>query len=864
MTTNAFNKGFNDNFNFNFKKNFRLGCWNIRTLLEAGRLKQVIKEMMAYKLKILGVSEVRWNGFGEVKSDSEVSFLYSGRNDEHREGVGLLITKDVRKSLITWDPVSERIITARFKTNTKHLTIVQCYAPTEVSDLENKQKFYADLHKVFDKIKKRDIVILMGDFNAKVGNSNEGLEQVMGKHGLGEMNVNGELFTDFCVSRDLVIGGTIFKHKDCHKVTWVSPDQKTKNQIDHIAVSRLWRKSVNDIRNKRGADVGTDHHLLIGQFQIKLMSFGKRKYLSRKIYDLNAFKDENRKKEFSIELKNRFELLQKENEGNNLEIEDIWNNTKTMFTETSEKILGYKNNQKKDWITNETWNKIEERKNIKNKLNSSRTRAKKQELQVKYNEANKDIKKRVRQDKRKYIEEIAARAEEASKRHDTRELYKITNSLSGKKIYRDCPIKSKNGSLITNETEQLKRWQEYFGEMLNPDIINDRSDGEEINNIDKEVDPVTNRYINCKLDAPTKSEIITALKQIKNGKSAGIDNIPPEILKADIDVTADILHPLIKQIWEKEYLPSDWNKGLIVKIPKKRNLSECDNWRGITLLSIPSKILSRIIYNRIVQEADKLIRKEQAGFRTNRSCVDQINTLRIICEQCNEWRSTLYLLFIDFEKAFDSLNRDYIWRTITKFGIPGKISRLIKLMYENYTCNVIHKGILTENITTTCGVKQGCILSPIIFLIIMNDIMQRSVSNVRRGIRWGLNDTLEDLDFADDICLLSHSLDDIQNKVNTLSEVIKGAHMKINVKKTKEMRLNSKKTDKITIDNNNIETVQEFKYLGSIIDKDCGAFEDVKSRIKNANSAFVQLYPVWKSRPSPLPYVGHELRRSNF
>ena len=168
-------------------------------------------------------------------------------------------------------------------------------------------------------------------------------------------------------------------------------------------------------------------------------------------------------------------------------------------------------------------------------------------------------------------------------------------------------------------------------------------------------------------------------------------------------------------------------------------------------------------------------------------------------------------------------------------------------MYENYTCNVIHKGILTENITTTCGVKQGCIFSPIIFFIFMNGIIERSAGNARRGIRWAINNTVEDLDFADDICLLSHSFDDMQNKVNTLSEVIKGAHIKINVRKLKKMRLNSKKTDKITIDSNNIDTVQEFKYLGIIIDKDGGAFEDVKKRIKNENSAFVQLYPVWKS-----------------
>jgi hypothetical protein len=99
-------------------------------------------------------------------------------------------------------------------------------------------------------------------------------------------------------------------------------------------------------------------------------------------------------------------------------------------------------------------------------------------------------------------------------------------------------------------------------------------------------------------------------------------------------------------------MPEDWRKGILIKIPKKGNLSECNNWRGITLLSIPSKIMTIVMLNRIQEKCDQRLKKEQARFRKNRSCVDLINTLRIIIEQSNEWDERLYLASIDFEKAF--------------------------------------------------------------------------------------------------------------------------------------------------------------------------------------------------------------------
>jgi hypothetical protein len=152
------------------------------------------------------------------------------------------------------------------------------------------------------------------------------------------------------------------------------------------------------------------------------------------------------------------------------------------------------------------------------------------------------------------------------------------------------------------------------------------------------------------------------LKELKRGKAAGVDNIPPEVLKVDFDITGNMLHPLFEKIWNEGEMPNDWKCGLLIKIPKERDTANCDNWRGITLLSIPSKVFTRILLNRIKEHVNHRLQKEQVGFRPNCSCIDQINTLQIIIEQCVEWLSQLYAVFIDFKKAFDLVNREATWK----------------------------------------------------------------------------------------------------------------------------------------------------------------------------------------------------------
>jgi len=199
---------------FGMKWKTRIRFWNVRTLKEYGTLKQV------EKLDIMGLSGTRWeNGEIKIQNGNFLIFPGVGEDIEHRSGVGILMNKEARRSLMERSPISERIILVRFKTKIRNLTIIQCYAPTETTGKDMKEKFHQHLHETKTAVQKRDVIIVMGDMNAKIGSNNEGLEHVMGRHGIGNMNENCELFSELRVSCDLIIEGTVFPHKTCHKVS---------------------------------------------------------------------------------------------------------------------------------------------------------------------------------------------------------------------------------------------------------------------------------------------------------------------------------------------------------------------------------------------------------------------------------------------------------------------------------------------------------------------------------------------------------------------------------------------------------------------------------------------------------------------
>ena len=309
-----------------------------------------------------------------------------------------------------------------------------------------------------------------------------------------------------------------------------------------------------------------------------------------------------------------------------------------------------------------------------------------------------------------------------------------------------------------------------------------------------------------------------------------------------------MLHGLIGKIWDQESIPSEWKEGLLVKLPKKGDLSLCKNYRGIMLLSTAGKVLNRIILERMREAVDETLRDNQAGFRQSRSTSDQIATLRIIVEQSLEWRTPLYIKFIDYEKAFDSLDRNTLWYLMASYGIPGKIISLVKNTYEGTSCRILHDSGLTETFSIKTGVRQGCLLSPFLFLLAIDWAMKETTSDSRNGIQWTLVDQLEDLDFADDLALLSHTHSQMQAKTLKLEAISSKVGLKVNTDKTKIMGLNSKSNEHISITNRDLEDVTSFTYLGSVINITGGTDEDVLARIGKARSAFNILGNIWRSR----------------
>ena len=319
---------------------------------------------------------------------------------------------------------------------------------------------------------------------------------------------------------------------------------------------------------------------------------------------------------------------------------------------------------------------------------------------------------------------------------------------------------------------------------------------------------------------PTIEEIEKSINKLRNSKSPGVDNIQAEMLKTQSNMVTRKLEEVFKIIWKNEEIPEDWQKEDIIKLPKKGDLENCNNWRGVTLLSVPSKVLGRVIIVRIRDALDNKLRKEQAGFRRGKGCMQQIFILRNIIDQCLEWNNPLFINYVDFRKAFDSIHRESLWRIMKYYGIPSKIISLVKMSYKNFSCAVEHEGKLSKWFPVMSGVRQGCVMSGFLFVLVIDWIMRKTTRR-KRGIQWGL-DTMEDLDFADDLAPLSTSRRNLQQKTNELEVHTKRTGLHINTAKTKVMKIKTDDNQPIVIGIDDVETVDSFTYQGSVMDADKG------------------------------------------
>ncbi|VDP76544.1 unnamed protein product [Schistosoma mattheei] len=259
----------------------------------------------------------------------------------------------------------------------------------------------------------------MRDLNAKVGMDNTEYEDIMGRHGLGERNENGERFANPRAFNKLIIGGIIFPHKRIHKATRISPDHTTQNQIDHICTNKKFRRTMEDVRIKRGADIASDHYLLIAKMKPQLKKHWTTGRTTSHTGKLNKFK---------IAFSNRIQAFHNILNGEGTTMDSNWKWIKEAITSKCHEVLGHKMHHHKEWITVDTLDMIQERRNKKAATDTSRTKAQKAKAQSGYTKVNKQVKRSIRTDKRKYVEDIAMTAKKAAREGNMKPLYETTET----------------------------------------------------------------------------------------------------------------------------------------------------------------------------------------------------------------------------------------------------------------------------------------------------------------------------------------------------------------------------------------------------------------------------------------------------
>ena len=324
------------------------------------------------------------------------------------------------------------------------------------------------------------------------------------------------------------------------------------------------------------------------------------------------------------------------------------------------------------------------------------------------------------------------------------------------------------------------------------------------------------------LEAPISvAEILQSYKLLKNKKSPFSDLIRNEMIKQSCKIMPHIYEKLFNIVLNSSIFPRSWCKGLISPIFKSGNTSDPANYRGICVSSCLGKffclILNQRLTNFVIEK--KILHPSQIGFLRENRTSDHIFTLRTLIDKFVHRHNTkLYACFVDFRKAFDSIWHEGLFYRLLSYGISGKMFRIIKNLYSKSTCAIKIDNHRTSFFEYSRGVRQGCILSPLLFNLFLNELPLSIDYNKTDPILLPNGSHVNTLLYADDLVFISRSKIGLQNCLNTLESFCSTWLLEVNLKKTKVMifqKCNRKpKNLQFYYQHNFIDIVQEYTYLG--------------------------------------------------
>ena len=222
---------------------------------------------------------------------------------------------------------------------------------------------------------------------------------------------------------------------------------------------------------------------------------------------------------------------------------------------------------------------------------------------------------------------------------------------------------------------------------------------------------------------PTEEEISAAIKAMANDKSVGADRLHAELMKLGLQQDRTILlefHRLTPLIWREGKVPRHWKDAVITVLHKKGDKTECGNYRGISLVSHAGKVLVKVVARRLIAycEAKGLLPEEQCGFRPNRSAADMMFVVRRLQKIGRKAGVSLFMYFIDLQKAYDTVDRTLLWQVLTRIGVPPQMLAAIQQFHDGMrACVRPDDGVCSDWFDVEQGLRQGCVLSPLLFRI---------------------------------------------------------------------------------------------------------------------------------------------------
>ena len=725
--------------------------------------------------------------------------------------------------------------------------VFACYLPPEYSNRgRDAQGFYTHLLTQIYLNCESDAIFVMGDLNSRIGNSNDilqDIDHVPNRRAIDNtVNQHGHELIDFLNEANFCVLNGRFQDDN---FTCIS--RKGKSVVDYICVPidvfrRIKNFTVLTIQNIV-AEFGLlkfvgeksklpDHSVIMCEFNLSecclVSSTPKSEYCQNRFQFNripNDFMSSELRRSALIATIDLIENSRKTQES----IDEIYEQLcEIIHNEMESKLPKVKprsnnkrfKNSKPYWTDQLTdlWNATRETEN--NFIRYKGERKVKSALRREYTEARDLFDKTLRRAERNYKKSFANVIEDMSSTNPNEFWNKIRKLGPRNKHNIPMEVLDDEGNVIANDREILERWRVDFENLYNGcgstefDNVhyNETKSDKDIRERRMEEESYQcNEEINYDVSFQEISDIVM---RAKSNSACGIDEIPYSVLK--YPVVINTIRSLFQHIFDTSLIPSVWRKAIICPILKDPSSDKRVpmNYRGVSLLPCISKLYSSFINKRIMSylENNDILADEQNGFRKDRSCEDHLFTLNSLVQN----NKNLYVAFIDLQKCFDFVDRDMMLYKLLLHNIDGKVYNSIKNIYQSSESCVRVNNKLTNWFRCKTGVKQGDNLSPTLFSIFINDLVQ-DINNLNLGIEL-VDRKLSILLYADDIALIAKSPEDLQSMLDKLHSWCRRWRVLINTNKSKCVHFNKTRSRaanfEFTIGLNKLETVENYKYLG--------------------------------------------------